>query len=120
MAQTPRDQITAGYELLHRGDPGAASRHFEVLQKSAPNDLAVRYGWLMAERDRIDFDAARLPAFEKALDAIIALADTRYDRTHQDTEALFYLANAHLLRAAFRFDHDRGMWGAARDGANAK
>jgi hypothetical protein len=61
-----------------------------------------------------------MPAFEKALDAIIGLADARYDRTHQDTEALFYLANAHLLRAEFRFDHDRGMWGAARDGANAK
>ena len=119
-AQTPRDQIAAGYELLHRGDAAAATRHFEALQKTAPNDLAVRFGWLMAENERIDFDAGRVPAFEKALDAIIESADTRYGRTHEDTEALFYLANAHLLRAAFRFDHDRGMWGAARDGANAK
>ena len=119
-AQTPRDQIVAGYELLHRGDPAAATRHFEALQKSAPNDLAVRFGWLMAENERIDFDASRTPAFEKALDAIIGLAETRYGRTREDTEALFYLANAHLLRAAFRFDHDKGMWGAARDGANAK
>lgn len=119
-AQTPRDQIAAGYELLHAGDPAAASRHFETLQKGAPSDLAVRYGWLMTEHDRIDFDAARMPAFEKALDAIIDLAGARYGRTTKDSEALFYLANAHLLRAAFRFDHDRGMWGAARDGANAK
>jgi hypothetical protein len=119
-AQTPRDQVAAGYELLHRGDAAAATRHFEALQKTAPNDLAVRFGWLMAENDRIDFDAGRMPAFEKSLDAIIELAGKRYDRTHEDTEALFYLANAHLLRAAFRFDHDRGMWGAARDGANAK
>lgn len=119
-AQTPRDQIAAGYELLHRGDPGAAIRHFEALQKTVPNDLAVRFGWLMAENDRIDFDLGRVAPFEKALDAIIELAERRYDRTHEDTEALFYLANAHLLRAAFRFDHDRGMWGAARDGANAK
>ena len=119
-AQTPREHIAPGYELLHRGDPAAASRHFETLQKTAPNDLAVRFGWLMAERDRMDFDATRVPAFEKALDAIIELAGTRYGRTTKDTEALFYLANAHLLRAAFRFDHDRGMWGAARDGANAK
>jgi len=119
-AQTSRDQIAAGYQLLHSGDPAAASRYFEMLQKAAPNDLAVRYGWLMAEHDRIDFDAARMVPFEKALDAIIDLAGTRYGRTAKDTEALFYLANAHLLRAAFRFDHDRGMWGAARDGANAK
>ncbi len=119
-AQTPRERIAAGYELLHAGDPGAASRYFETLLQATPNDLAVRFGWLMAERDRIDFDAARTPPFEKALDAIIDLAGTRYGRTTKDTEALFYLANAHLLRAAFRFDHDRGMWGAARDGANAK
>ena len=119
-AQTPRDQIVSGYDLVHRGDAAAAARHFETLLKSTPNDLAVRYGWLMAERNRIDFDSGRMPPFEKALDAIIELAEARYDRTHQDTEALFYLANAHLLRAAYRFDHDKGMWGAARDGANAK
>jgi hypothetical protein len=119
-AQTARQQIVAGYDLLHRGDSAGASRHFEALQKSVPNDLAVRYGWLMVERDRIDFDPARMAPFEKALDAIIDLAGARYGRTHQDTEALFYLANAHLMRAVFRFDHDRGMWGAARDGANAK
>jgi hypothetical protein len=119
-AQTPRERIAAGYELLHAGDPGAASRYFETLLQATPNDLAVRFGWLMAERDRIDFDAARTPPFEKALDAIIDLAGTRYGRTTKDAEALFYLAHAHLLRAAFRFDHDRGMWGAARDGASAK
>ena len=34
-AQTPRDQIAAGYELLHRGDAAAATRHFETLQKTA-------------------------------------------------------------------------------------
>jgi hypothetical protein len=119
-AQTPRDQIAAGYALMNGGDPAAASRHFETLQKAVPNDLAVRFGWLMAERDSPRLRCRRMPSFEKALDAIIDLAGTRYGRTTKDTEALFYLANAHLMRAAFRFDHDRGMWGAARDGANAK
>ena len=119
-AQTPRDQIVAGYDLMHRGDAAGASKYFEAIQKSVPNDLAVRFGWLMAERDRIDFDPARAAPYEKALDSIIDLADARYGRTHEDTEALFYLANAYLVRAAYRFDHDKGMWGAARDGAKAK
>src|SRR5262245_37692791 len=119
-AQTRRDQIVAGYDLMHRGDAAGASKYFEALQKSVPNDLAVRFGWIMAERERIDFDSARVGPYEKGLDSIIELADARYGRTHEDTEALFYLANAHLVRAAYRFDHDKGMWGAARDGAKAK
>lgn len=119
-AQTPRDQIVAGYDLMHRGDAAGASKHFETIQKTVPNDLAVRFGWVMAERVRIDFDPARLAPYEKALDSIIDLAGARYGRTHEDTEALFYLANAYLVRAAYRFDHDKGMWGAARDGAKAK
>ena len=63
VAQTPREQIVAGYELLHRGDAAAASGHFEALLKASPNDLALRFGWLMAENDRIDFDTRRVPAF---------------------------------------------------------
>ena len=34
-AQTPRDQVAAGYELLHRGDAAAAARHFEAQSVSA-------------------------------------------------------------------------------------
>ena len=58
--------------------------------------------------------------FERQIDAFIADAASRYDRSATDDEALFYLANAHFLRASCRFDHDKGMWGAARDGARSK
>ena len=58
--------------------------------------------------------------FERQMDAFIADAEARYDRSATDDEALFYLGNAHFLRAAYRFDHDKGMWGAARDGARSK
>ena len=57
---------------------------------------------------------------EERLDAVIDLADRRYGKNDQDAEALFYLAQAHMLRATYRFEHDKGMWGAARDGARSK
>ena len=58
--------------------------------------------------------------FERLMDGFIADAHARYDRAASDSEALFYLANGHMARARYRYDYDRGMWGAARDGAKAK
>jgi tetratricopeptide (TPR) repeat protein len=119
-AQSPAaDPIQEGYRLLYSGEKGAAVRHFDDLLTARPDDLPARYGWLMAERPRLN-DAARRPAFEKALDAFITLADKRYDKSSQDAEALFYLAQSHLMRGEYRFSYDKGMFGAARDGANAK
>lgn len=122
-AQSPAtgtDPVLIGYERLHQGDLSGASQYFEDQLKRAPDDLAFRFGWLMAEQARIQLAPGRTAQFEKDLDAIIALGEARYERTHEDVGALFYLANAYLMRAAYRFDHDKGMWGAARDGANAK
>src|SRR5215831_16788002 len=122
-AQSPAagpDPVVAGYELFYKGDLPAATRYFEDRLKETPDDLALRFGWLMVDETRIKYDIGRVPRFERELDAIITIAGARYDRTHDDVGALFYLANAHLMRGAYRFDHDKGMWGAARDGANAK
>ena len=58
--------------------------------------------------------------FEKRLDEFIGLAEKRYARTSRDEEALFYLAQAHLMRARYRVDFDKGMWGAARDGVRSR
>jgi tetratricopeptide (TPR) repeat protein len=119
-AQSPAaDPIQEGYRLLYSGEKAAAVRRFDALLTSRPDDLPARYGWLMAERPRLG-DAALRPAFEKALDALIALAGKRHDKNAKDAEALFYLAQAHLMRGEYRFSYDKGMFGAARDGANAK
>ena len=54
------------------------------------------------------------------MDAFIADAEARHGRSATDDEALFYLGNAYFVRASYRFDHDKGVWGAARDGARSK
>ena len=58
--------------------------------------------------------------FERRLYALIDLADKRHGRTTRDEEALFYLAQAYLMRARYRVDFDKGIWGAARDGVKAR
>jgi hypothetical protein len=117
---TAADPILSGYQLLYRGDRTAASRHIERLRSERPDDLAARFGWLTIEHDRLEFDPARMPEFERVIDSTIEMASARSTRNRRDADALFYLANAHFLRAAYRFEFDKGMWGAGRDGANAK
>jgi tetratricopeptide (TPR) repeat protein len=120
-AQTlPNDPVAEGYRQLYSGDKAGAVKHFTTLLAAHPDDLPRRFGLLMAERRRLDADAALRPTFERRLDALVDLADTRYGRTAQDSEALFYAAQAHMMRAEYRVNYDKGMWGAARDGAKAK
>ncbi|HKV98683.1 MAG TPA: tetratricopeptide repeat protein [Vicinamibacterales bacterium] len=120
-AQTlPTEPVAEGYHLLYSGDKAGAVRHFKNLLAANPDDLPRRFGLLMAERARIDRDAPLRPAFERDLDALVEMADTRYGRTSADTEALFYAAQGHMMRAEYRVSYDKGMWGAARDGAKAK
>jgi tetratricopeptide (TPR) repeat protein len=119
-AQAPAaDPLQGGYHLLYSGDKVAAARYFEDQLKSRPDDLALRYGWAMAQRGRLG-DAALRPAFETALDALIDAAVLRHDEDSRDSEALFYLANAYLLRAQHRVEYGLGMIGAARDGTKAR
>ena len=121
VAQTlPTEPVVEGYHLLYSGDKTGAMIHFTGLLAAHPDDLPRRFGLLMAERSRLDADAALRPTFERQLDALVDLADARYDRTTQDSEALFYAAQSHMMRAEYRVTYDKGMWGAARDGAKAK
>ena len=51
---------------------------------------------------------------------VFADAEARHNRSETDDEALFYLANGHFLRAEYRLNHNKGIWGAARDGVRSK
>jgi len=118
--QTPADPIAQGYELFYANGPGPALTHFAGLVAAKPADLPARFGWLMAAHGRLDDDRSGAVDFEQRLDAFIDAADARYGRDRNDADALFYLAQAHFLRATYRFEADKGTWGAARDGAKAK
>jgi tetratricopeptide (TPR) repeat protein len=112
----PAPDIRRGYELLYQGDHGAAARHFDGLLASRPEDLGVQFGALITRHERLETEIGLAPEFERRVDAFIAGAGRR----QKDPEATFYLAQAHMLRASYRFEHNKGMWGAARDGAKAK
>ncbi len=116
----PDDLIGAGYLRIYAGQPEEATAHFERLRRQNTDALAPWFGALFAAVPRLDDDDTLEPEFERSLDAFIEQASARYDRSSQDSEALFYLAQAHLLRGTFRFANDKGMWGAARDGAKSK
>lgn len=116
----PSDPIAEGYELLASGRRVASVRHFEALMTARPGALAPAFGALAARHGRLEVDEAEQAVFEVRLDQFIADATARYKRNDRDEEALFYLAQAHMLRGGYRFEYDKGMWGAARDGAKAK
>ena len=116
----PDEDLAAGYTRIYAGQPEDATAHFERLRQQNTNALAPWFATLFATVPRLDDDDALELEFEKSLDAFIAQASARYDRSSQDSEALFYLAQAHLLRGTFRFANDKGLWGAARDGARSK
>ena len=119
-AQSAPDPVRAGYQRLFAGDKAGAHRHFDDLLKQQPDDLAFRLGSLMARRGQIENDESLMPAYERDLDELLRLAEARYGRSDRDSDALRYLASGHMLRAAYRFEHEKGMWSAARDGARAK
>lgn len=119
-AAPAQDDVYAPYQRFYRGDVEGAKRELDALLAAAPGRLAPRFGLLQILQHQIENDRAREADFEKQLDAFIADADARYGRSDTDDEALFYLSNAYLARAAYRVDHDKGMWGAARDGARSK
>ena len=112
--------VLHGYRTYYAGDLDGARGEFERLLQSKPADLAARFGLLNVLERRLREHRGEAPDFERRIDAFLADAQARYDRAESDSEALFYLANGHMARARYRFDYDRGMWGAARDGARAK
>jgi hypothetical protein len=114
------DPIYAGYMRLYAGERDAAFKHFEALRASNPRSLAPWFGQLFAHETRIEFDRSLASSFEAGIDEFLDQVDQRYSRSKGDAEALFYLAQAHLLRSTYRIDYDKGVWGAARDAAKAK
>jgi len=116
----PGDPVMAGYQRLYSGDPDEALRQFEALHAQNPQQLPAWFGALVAGLARLQADDSGEAAFERSLDDFLAVADARYSRSRADAEALFYLAHANMLRAAYRLSEDKGVWGAARDAARAK
>jgi len=115
-----QDAILAGYQQFYAGDEEGAERRFAQLVAARPADLPARFGDLFVLEDRSDVHDSLEPEFERKMDAFIADAERRHDRSETDDEALFYLAAGYFLRAQYRVSHDKGMFGAARDGARMK
>jgi tetratricopeptide (TPR) repeat protein len=116
----PHDHILAGYTRLYAGQPEEAHAHFEQIRKSHAQALAPWFGALFAQLARLNHDESLAAPFERELDAFIDAAAARHVRSRTDAEALFYLAQAYLLRSTYRLNHDKGTWGAARDAAKSK
>jgi tetratricopeptide (TPR) repeat protein len=119
-AQTSADPaVRAAYETFYRGDKVAADAAFQTLP-GRPDDLAGHFGRLLVAHSRLGPDTAPSPEFEQNIDQFIGGASARYDRAKTDEDALFYLAFAYTLRSAYKFQHQKGVVGAARDGAHAR
>jgi hypothetical protein len=114
------DAVLAGYRRYYAGDKEGAQHDFERLLSARPADLPARFGLLEILEDLSRETRALEPEFERQIDALLTDADARHARSETDDEALFYLANGYLLRARYRVSHNKGLWGAARDGVRSK
>ena len=114
------DALRTAYESYYRGDLAGADTAFAEIVRRRPDDLGGSFGRLVVAYSRLGPYSAASPAFEHSVDAFIAQATDRYERNRTDEDALFHLAFAHTLRSAYRFEHQTGMIGAARDGGRAR
>src|SRR5438128_17267 len=85
-----------------------------------PADVRARFALLQVLDDRSRESKALEAEFERLMDGLLADAEARHTRSATDDEALFYLSNGHMLRARYRVSHNKGIWGAARDGVRSK
>jgi hypothetical protein len=115
-----RDPLPSAYQRLYAGNADAAYGAFSAARTQNAQALPAWFGQLLAQLARLQADESLEAGFERDADAFIAAAAARYSQSRDDTEALFYLAQAHMLRGAFRASSDKGMWGAARDAARSK
>lgn len=114
------DPICTGYERLYQGDYGGAYEHFRQVAGREPENLAAGFGALMTLTERELPEAELDREFNQQFDRLVGLAQKRFDKNPRDAEALFYLAQAYTLRGRYRFEHSKGIWGAARDAAKSK
>ena len=115
-----QDAVLTGYRQYFAGDRTAARQTLERVLSADAGSLPARFGLLHMLMRRVDEEGRMGPEFENRLNAFLADAEKRHDRSAQDSEAIFYLAQGYMMRAQYRVNHDKGMWGAARDGARAK
>ena len=120
VASAQDDPVLAGYQRFYRGDKDGARAELEKFLAAHPSSLPARFALAQVLESRSRDERSLEAEVERQLDSIINDAGARHDRSDKDDEALFYLANAHMVRAAYRYNHDKGMWGAARDGAKSK
>lgn len=114
------DPVLAGYMRFYAGEREAANKHFETLHGQDPQNLAKWFGLLFVQQQLIDDDPSVAPAFEGRIAEFLEVAEQRYGRSKTDAEALFYLEQGYLLRSTHRINHDRGIFGAARDAGKSK
>jgi len=120
-AATAQDAVLAGYRKYYAGDRTGARQALEAVLVSNTRNLPARFGLLHILMRRADEERGVEKELEQHLDAFLADAEERHDGSNgQDFEAIFYLANGYMMRAQYRVNHDKGIWGAARDGAKAK
>jgi len=119
-AAEPAEPIRAGYELFYRGDLRGAYQHFRLLAEREPDNLAAAYGALSAVYVRDQAEETLEAEFDKRAEGLIRRAAARLERTPRDQEALFYLAQAHGLRAGYRFQRQKDFFGAVRDATKSK
>ena len=119
-AADAQDDVLAGYRKYYAGDRAGARQALEAVLASTPGSLPARFGLLHILMRRADEEPSLEKELERSLDAFLADAEKRHDRSSEDFEAIFYLANGYMMRAQYRVNHNKGMWGAARDGARAK
>jgi tetratricopeptide (TPR) repeat protein len=112
--------LGTAYEAYYRGDKAGADAAFREIVARRPDDLGGAFGRLVVAYSRLGPYSAASPAFEQSVNAFIARAAERYDRNRADEDALFHLAFGYTLRSAYRFEHQTGMIGAARDGGRAR
>ena len=115
-----QDPVHIGYQQFYAGDTNGAQQQFAKLLAVRPDDLAARFGDLMVLDYRTNIDAGLEAEFERKIDTFLGDAARRHSRSATDDDALFHLAIGHLLRAQYRLRNDKGVFAAARDGANVK
>ena len=114
------DAVYAAYMRLYGGEREGSFNDFKALYARDSQALPAWFGMLAAHERRIELDDSLGPAFEQGIARFLDHAEQRYRRSHADAESLFYLAQGYLLRSMYRLEHDKGVFGAARDGAKAK
>jgi tetratricopeptide (TPR) repeat protein len=112
--------VLVGYRQYYAADRAGARQTLQRVLAADPGNLPARFGLLHILQRQIDEQRTLTTEFERTLELFLKNAEARHDQNRQDGEALFFLANGYMMRAQYRINQNKGLWGAARDGARAK